>query len=37
MMRQTEAEGVRQDIDGEPKYAEFRETIRRRRAEVIKN
>ncbi len=34
--RQTEADAIRQEIEGEPKYAEFRETIRRRRAQLIK-
>src|SRR5687768_10753961 len=33
--RHTEAEGLRQEIEGEPKNAEFRETIRRRRAQLI--
>jgi uncharacterized protein (DUF433 family) len=34
--RQTEADGIRQKIEGEPRYAEIRETIRRRRAQLIK-
>lgn len=34
--RQTEADAIREEIEGEPRYAEFRETIRRRRAQLIK-
>jgi len=29
--RQTETEAIRQEIENQPKYAEFRETVRRRR------
>jgi uncharacterized protein (DUF433 family) len=35
--RQTEAEAIRQEIESQPKYAEFRETIRQRRAQLIKS
>ena len=34
--RQIEAEEIRQELEGESKYAEFRETIRRRRSQLIK-
>lgn len=33
--RQTEAKEIRQQIEGQPQYKEFRERIRRRRAELI--
>ncbi len=33
--RRTEADGIRQEIEEEPKYAEFRETVRRRNAQLI--
>ena len=33
--RQTEAEAIRRQIESQPKYTEFREKIRRRRAELI--
>ncbi len=33
--RQTETEGICQEIENQPKYAEVRETIRRRRTQLI--
>jgi len=33
--RQTEADAIRQQIESQPKYKEFRERIRRRRSELI--
>jgi hypothetical protein len=35
--RQSEAAAIRQEIEGQPNYAEFRETIRQRRAHLIKS
>ncbi len=34
--RQTDTEAIRQEIENQPKYAEVRETIRRRRTQLIK-
>jgi uncharacterized protein (DUF433 family) len=33
--RRAEAEAIRKEIEGQPQYKEFRERIRRRRAELI--
>jgi uncharacterized protein (DUF433 family) len=35
--RRTEAEAIRQEIESQPQYAEFREIIRQRRAQLIKS
>ena len=33
--RQTEADAIRREIESQPQYSEFREKLRRRRAELI--
>ena len=34
--RQAEAEVIRRELESQPKYAQFRETIRRRRSQLLK-
>lgn len=34
--RQAEADAIRQEIESQPDYADFRDTIRQRRAQLIK-